>query len=72
MIGNDLLRWRLPEEDADARLDPNFRADMDQSGDWYVWRRMGANGWATLRRCDGREDAQRLATQLNAREIAPR
>ncbi len=71
MIGNDLLRWELPEE-ADARRDgPSFRADTDQSGDWYVWRRMGANGWATLRRCEDREDARRVATQLNAREGVP-
>ena len=28
---------------------PQFRADTDQRGDWYVWRRMGATGWATLR-----------------------
>lgn len=42
-----------------------FRADVDQSGDWYVWRRLGSNGWATLRRCDDREHAQQLARDLN-------
>jgi len=72
MIGNDLLRWRLPDEATTGSIDPSFRADMDQSGDWYVWRRIGSNGWATLRRCQDRQDAQRLATQLNAREFAPR
>ncbi len=68
MIGNDLLRWGVPES-ADAESSASaFRADTDQSGDWYVWRRIGANGWATLRRCDCRDDAHRLATQLNARD----
>lgn len=42
-----------------------FRADVDQSGDWYVWRRLGASGWATLRRCTGREQAFELAKALN-------
>lgn len=42
-----------------------FRADVDQSGDWYVWRRLGASGWATLRRCSGREQALELAKALN-------
>lgn len=44
---------------------PLFRADVDQSGDWYVWRRLGASGWATLRRCSGREQALELAKALN-------
>lgn len=44
---------------------PQFRADVDQRGDWYVWRRMGARGWATLRRCASREDALRLSDELN-------
>jgi hypothetical protein len=44
---------------------PQFRADTDQRGDWYVWRRMGASGWATLRRCATREDALRLSDELN-------
>ena len=42
-----------------------FRADTDQRGDWYVWRRMSANGWATLRRCESREKAEELAQSLN-------
>lgn len=42
-----------------------FRADVDQSGDWYVWRKLGSNGWATLRRCSDREHAQQLARDLN-------
>lgn len=44
---------------------PQFRADTDQRGDWYVWRRMGTSGWATMRRCDTREDALRLSAELN-------
>ncbi len=53
-------RRRLVELDI-----PQFRADTDQRGDWYVWRRMGASGWATMRRCDTREDAMRLTEELN-------
>jgi len=44
---------------------PQFRADTDQRGNWYVWRRMGASGWATMRRCESREDALRLTEELN-------
>ena len=53
-------RRRLVELDI-----PQVRADTDQRGDWYVWRRMGASGWATMRRCDTREDALRLTDELN-------
>ena len=42
-----------------------FRADTDQHGDWYVWRQLSKNGWATMRRCDTREDAQKIAEALN-------
>lgn len=42
-----------------------FRADTDQNGDWYVWRRLGSNGWATMRRCDCRDDAEQLASTMN-------
>jgi hypothetical protein len=42
-----------------------FRADTDQNGDWYVWRRLGGNGWATMRRCDCRDDAHGLAQTMN-------
>lgn len=42
-----------------------FRADTDQNGDWYVWRRLSASGWATMRRCDSREAAIELAETLN-------
>ncbi|MEN0019990.1 MAG: hypothetical protein AAF747_03795 [Planctomycetota bacterium] len=42
-----------------------FRADTDQNGDWYVWRRLSASGWATLRRCDSREVAVELAASMN-------
>lgn len=44
---------------------PSYRADTDQNGDWYVWRRLGPNGWATLRRCENKESAIRLAETLN-------
>lgn len=42
-----------------------FRADTDQNGDWYVWRKLSSNGWATMRRCDTREAAYELADHLN-------
>jgi len=42
-----------------------FRADTDQNGDWYVWRKLSKNGWATMRRCDCREDALQLAETMN-------
>lgn len=43
----------------------SYRADTDQSGEWYVWRRLSANGWATMQRCDSREEAVQLASDLN-------
>lgn len=42
-----------------------FRADTDQNGDWYVWRKLSKHGWATLRRCDCRETALELAESMN-------
>ncbi len=42
-----------------------FRADTDQNGDWYVWRKLSKYGWATLRRCDCREAAFELAETMN-------
>lgn len=52
---------------ASSQAEPKllFRADTDQTGDWYVWRRLGVNGWATMRRCDGRDEAQQLAETMN-------
>lgn len=60
----------------------SFRADTDQSGEWYVWTRLverparvGARagslsaGWATMQRCESRELAQRLADDLNQRSL---
>jgi hypothetical protein len=44
-----------------------YRADVDHNGDWYVWRQLGANGWATHRRCDSREAARELAAVMNSR-----
>lgn len=53
--------------------DPSFRADTDQSGEWYVWTRLTslgtAVGWATMQRCESRELAQRLADDLNQRSL---
>lgn len=65
MIANDLLRWKMPEESVSRSGEEAFRADMDHSGRWYVWGRLGANGWATLHACDSRQDAERLAVRLN-------
>jgi hypothetical protein len=44
---------------------PVYRADTDQSGDWYVWRRLNDHGWATHHRCDTREAAVEMAALLN-------
>jgi len=49
-----------------------FRADTDQHGDWYVWRRLGQNGWATMRRCDDRGAAENMAESLNTESITTR
>mgnify|MGYP001175072346 CR=1 FL=1 len=46
-----------------------FRADTDQSGEWYVWTRLSTSGWATMQRCENREIAQRLADDLNQRSF---
>lgn len=54
---------RKPASETEPKL--LFRADTDQNGDWYVWRRLGSNGWATLRRCDCRDDAEQLADTMN-------
>lgn len=51
----------------DAASQSRYRADVDQAGEWYVWRRLGANGWATMRRCNTRRDAIELAASLNAK-----
>lgn len=42
-----------------------FRADTDQHGEWYVWRKLSMHGWATMRRCHSREDALQLAETMN-------
>jgi len=60
-----------------AYCSPAFRADTDQSGEWYVWTRIGRSagptpacgGWATMQRCESRELAQRLADDLNQRAL---
>jgi len=43
-----------------------YRADTDHLGDWYVWRRLSPDGWATLRRCETEAEARRIADELNA------
>ncbi|MCC7388281.1 MAG: hypothetical protein IT431_05890 [Phycisphaerales bacterium] len=55
------------QQKAASQTEPKllFRADTDQNGDWYVWRRLGTNGWATMRRCDCRDDAEQLAASMN-------
>lgn len=55
------------EPKAASQAEPKllFRADTDQNGDWYVWRRLGTNGWATMRRCESRDDAEQLAASMN-------
>ncbi len=65
MVENSSLRWQAPLSDSQLEAKPAFRADVDQSGDWYVWRRLGNNGWATLRRCECRDSAHRQAAVLN-------
>lgn len=60
----------MPENTA-ARTRPTvesklvYRADIDQSGDWYVWQRLGASGWAALQRCQDRSEAIQIASTLN-------
>ncbi len=48
---------------------PSFRADTDQGGHWWVWRRLSCNGWATHQRCGNREAAHELASQLNRSSV---
>ncbi|MCB1281935.1 MAG: hypothetical protein KDB18_10470 [Salinibacterium sp.] len=55
----------LPGDSFLMETKPHFRADTDQSGDWWVWRRLSVNGWATHCRCGDREEAREMAAQLN-------
>lgn len=43
----------------------DFRADADECGRWFVWRRLGATGWAAWRQCTSRSDAIHMAAALN-------
>jgi len=54
-----------PGTSAFLEVKTQFRADTDQNGDWWVWRRLSQNGWATMRRCETREDALTMADSLN-------
>lgn len=71
----DALRMlnQLASLNAGGAARPAFRADTDQSGEWYVWTRLAtigaATGWATMQRCESRELAQRLADDLNQRAL---
>ncbi len=47
-------------------IKPVYRADTDQGGDWWVWRRLSANGWATHQRCTDQDSARKLAAALNS------
>lgn len=53
-----------------ATVEPKliYRADIDQSGDWYVWRRLGTSGWAAMQRCQDRMEALQVAADLNRAE----
>jgi hypothetical protein len=53
----------IPVQQAEPKI--LFRADTDQNGDWYVWRKLSKNGWATMRRCECREIALDLAESMN-------
>lgn len=52
---------RLDEAWADRR---EFRADVDHSGRWCVWQRLGC-GWAVWASCRSRSDAIERAAELN-------
>lgn len=41
-----------------------YRADIDHSGRWCVWQRLGM-GWAVLRACRDRGEAIERAAELN-------
>ncbi|KAA0215565.1 MAG: hypothetical protein EDM82_06765 [Cyanobacteria bacterium CYA] len=68
--GREHERMAMPEKTA-ARTRPTvesklvYRADIDQSGDWYVWQRLGASGWAALQRCRDRAEAIEIASMMN-------
>jgi len=46
------------------RGDRDYRADVDQAGQWCVWQRLGA-GWAIWCTCRSRADAIERAAELN-------
>lgn len=45
--------------------DRPYRADTDAMGRWFVWERLGPAGWVTVESCLSREEATRLADQMN-------
>ena len=60
-------RWSGAESLLTVDLKPVFRADTDQAGEWYVWRRVSASAWATHHRCDSQQEAFAEAETLNER-----
>ena len=46
-------------------MGPAFRADTDGTGRWHVWRKLTARSWATVQRCQNRDEAERLANEMN-------
>lgn len=58
-------RWSGADSLLTVDLKPVFRADTDQAGEWYVWRRVSASAWATHHRCDSRQAAVTEAQTLN-------
>lgn len=42
-----------------------FKADRDQNGDWWVWRRLSARTWVTHTRCVDEASALAIAERLS-------
>ena len=51
-----------------AEIKPEYRADTNQNGRWFVWRRVSASGWATHCPCESGESARAMVERLNAQE----
>lgn len=45
---------------------PEYRADTNQNGRWFVWRRISATGWASHCVCESGEAARAMVDRLNA------
>lgn len=55
-----------------VEIKPDYRADANKQGQWFVWRRVSASGWATHCRCDSQDDAMAMAVQLNTPDDSSR